>query len=183
MNLDKLCETYPELLHFSDLDASVYSWLKQAIEYKNQGKFKIALQFYEIAKEEADILDIYDCYIGIAEEERDYETAIKYAILKNSVLENTRFQNDSVIGQIQRYSEQLDKKSNMKKLAQFILFQKTTIDIAEIIEHEFFDFEESERDAISNYFISCLELAMMEHFDHNRIPEFREKVKRNNDRT
>ena len=56
--------------------------------------------------------------------------------------------------------------------------QKNSIpDVAELIEKEFSDFEENERDSVSNYFINCLELMMMEHFDHKRVPNFGEKVK------
>lgn len=166
-----------DLLHFSDLDASVYGWLKQANEYKQQGKFKNALQFYNIVKNDANIIDIYDCHIGLAEEERDYETAIKYAILKLAFLESSNETSESTFEQLQYFSKQLDKNSQIKKLADFVInSEKNVSNLAALLENEFIDFEENEKNIISNYFINSLELLMIEKLDKKRVPEIRKQV-------
>ena len=41
--------------------------------------------------------------------------------------------------------------------------------IATLLENEFIDFEENEKDIVSNYFIDSLELLMIEKLDKKRV--------------
>ena len=168
----------PELLHFTDLDDSIDSWLSQGNEYKQQGKFKTALQFYEMIKHEADVvLDIYDCFIGLAEEERDYGTAIKYAILKAALSLEKKFNSDEIIERLKYYAKQIDEQSDLKTLATIAAQGDAGVsDIATILEQEFSGFKENEQTAVSNFFLERLELMLFERLDGTRIPNIKRQV-------
>ena len=76
--------------------------------------------------------------------ERDYETAIKYAILKLAFLESSNETSESTFEQLQYFSKQLDKNSQIKKLADFVTnSEKNVSNLAALLENEFIDFEEN----------------------------------------
>lgn len=157
----------PDLFHFSDLDNSLSAWLQQAHEYKNQGKYKIALQYYEKAKAHADIRDIYDCHIGAAEEKYDYETAVKYCMLQLSRKYSRHYKE-----QLESFSNQLEKSSSVKVLADFLLDKNLEFgQLAAAIEMEFRSFSNTERENISRMFLEQVELILMEKLGRNRIPK------------
>ena len=161
-----------DLLHFSDLDSSSFGWLKQAEDYKKKGMFKNALQFYQMAKDDADVVDVYDCYIGLSEEERNYEVAIKYSILKSATLFARNKDLEKNNKKITSYTKILDDNLPINQIAKFVTESKNFIpNFAQIIEKEFNAFDETERDVVSNYYLNCLELLMVERLENKRIPK------------
>lgn len=73
-----------EKLYLTDLTSSDEEWLKEAHEYEKQGKYEEALEIYETYFPD-DLDNIYRCEAHIAENNKDYETAIQYYMLINDI--------------------------------------------------------------------------------------------------
>jgi hemerythrin-like domain-containing protein len=110
----------------------------------------------------------------LAEEDRNYETAIKYTILKLATLEKIKLKTSDAIEQIKYFSKQIDEHSSLKEIVDFVTDpSNVSLNLSRLLEKEFVGFEENEKNTISNYFINCLELLMIEKLDNKRIPNIR----------
>lgn len=159
-----------DLLHFSELDASLAGWINQAREYKNKGMYEIALKYYDIAKSEAEPNEIYDCHIGLAEEKLDYEKAVKYCILKYS-LKNKK--NNDLINRMKNDLSQIENNKSLSILVSLLSGSLNLFsNLASVIEEEFKDFPENERNSVSELFLEDLELKLLDSISKTRVPKF-----------
>ena len=159
-----------DLLHLSDLDTSLDAWLERALELKEQGQYVKALQFFAWAKAE-NTSDMFDCYIGIAEEEYDFINATKYCIA-NYVLTG----HDVYKDRMRRNVDLIDKECVLKELVSVLL--EKSISIANIIDKIEAEFDGFTRDIIALVYeklIEIMELNVLERLEKNRVPKMMEE--------
>ena len=142
------------------------AWAKQADDFKLQGKYSVAIQYYQKAKDMADPADILDCNIYIAEENREYELAVKYCILMLALKDS-----ENIRRRLQQNAKLVRNNPNIGMLADFLLEKTNNIeDISRIIREEFEIFSSAEQHSVIQLCLQRAECIICDLIDNKRIP-------------
>ncbi len=103
MNFNSVSSFNAKQLYFDRMSKDLAAYYESAQEFEKNGKYREALENYIIAEAENDCL--YRCEYGIAIEDKDYDKAVKYAILLDSVEKVSVYLNDITLPELKTLAE------------------------------------------------------------------------------
>ena len=138
LNLNVQNEFDPVTCRFTDLGSSLWDWYEQAQEYRENGVYDKAIKYYQKSGECANIQDIVECQIALAENQRDYNKLIKYAILKGD------------LSLAMKYQEEKNVSSDIKEMISWFVSPTTKTGISQMVKKQFDDFSQEEISLLSS---------------------------------